>query len=128
MFKNFMSFNLFMSVLCGRSLIWLFVIFLNAVYINGISFKTRGRLTSEGKTSPIFVKIMRQLLLTSSKFDEDAKSFTSKPKALKLSSNILAWDKISSKQVEILVIPPCIKLTDVDISKRPKLREYCISQ
>ena len=90
MFKNFMAFNLFLSVIGGSSLIWLLVIFRNVICNNDISFKTRGRLTSEGNTSPRFDRMMRQLLLASSNFDKDAKSFTSKLEAFKLSSNVLA--------------------------------------
>ena len=90
MFKNFMAFNLFLSVIGGSSLICLLVMFLNVFSINDNSFMTRGRLTSGGKTSPRFDRMMRQLLLASSNFDEDAKSFTSKLEAFKLSSNVLA--------------------------------------
>eukprot|EP00571_Detonula_confervacea_P011624 CAMPEP_0172312836 /NCGR_PEP_ID=MMETSP1058-20130122/18615_1 /TAXON_ID=83371 /ORGANISM="Detonula confervacea, Strain CCMP 353" /LENGTH=66 /DNA_ID=CAMNT_0013026389 /DNA_START=176 /DNA_END=373 /DNA_ORIENTATION=- len=66
---------------------------------------------------------MRQLLLASSNFENDASSLTRRLDAFKLSSNVLALDEISSKQFDILLTSPLIQLSDADISNRFKLRE-----
>lgn len=107
MFKNFMAFNLLLSVIRGSRFIWSCVMFLNNACIVDSSFRTCARLTSDGNTSPKLDKIMRQLLLASSNFEEDAKSFTSKLEAFKVSSNVLARDKSSFKQLVNLAMSPC---------------------
>ena len=128
MFKNFMTFNLSTFVIKGNDLIWSRVMVLNFVCKTDNSRKTSGRLALEGNTSPRFERMTRQLLLASLNFDEDANSLTSKLDAFKLSSNVLALDKISFKHIGMLEMSPLMQLIDADISKRSKLRKYCSSQ
>jgi hypothetical protein len=123
-----MAVNIALFVMGRRDVIFSRVIFLNVSCINVSSFMATKCVTSSGMSTPRLDSIARQLHLASSNFDRDARSLASKLDAVKPSSKVLVWDKISSKQVVNESASPGIQLMDADISKRSKLREYCVSQ
>ena len=81
---------------------------------------TRGTFT--------FDKIPTQLSIAEVKFAPDARSFTSKLEAFKLSSNDRTLARISSRHVDIVTVSPLMQLTEADISNRSRLSGYCLSQ
>ena len=117
MLKNFMAFNLDWSVIGGSRFTCSSVMVANVVCMTASSFCTTGKLTSGEISSPRFERTERQLPIASLYFEEDANSFASKLLDVKLSSNDFTLAMISCKQVDILLMSPCMQLTDADNSK-----------